>query len=72
MEVMFPSAPTNSITVVTVTQSRCETPSEQDRELMLHKASGGMCVFQCLKLVIINELKRQLTGFLLPAVCQRG
>ncbi|XP_028998447.1 metabolism of cobalamin associated Da isoform X1 [Betta splendens] len=43
MEMMFPSAPTNSITVVTVTQisSRHETSSEQDRDQMLHKFVSG-------------------------------
>ncbi|XP_010772378.1 methylmalonic aciduria and homocystinuria type D homolog, mitochondrial-like, partial [Notothenia coriiceps] len=42
LELMFPSAPTASITVVTVTQSnsRCEEEEEQDREQQLNKVSA--------------------------------
>ncbi|KAK5891110.1 hypothetical protein CgunFtcFv8_018399 [Champsocephalus gunnari] len=43
LELMFPSAPTASITVVTVTQgnSRCEEVAEQDREQQLNKFVSG-------------------------------
>ncbi|XP_033471320.2 metabolism of cobalamin associated Da [Epinephelus fuscoguttatus] len=43
LELMFPSAPTNSITVVTVTQSNswCEGAVEQDRDQLLHKFVNG-------------------------------
>uniref|UniRef100_UPI0037E70E7A metabolism of cobalamin associated Da n=1 Tax=Semicossyphus pulcher TaxID=241346 RepID=UPI0037E70E7A len=43
LELLFPSAPTNSITVVTVTQSssRCEEAVEQDRDKLLNKFVSG-------------------------------
>lgn len=43
LELLFPSAPTTSITVVTVTQrsSRCEEASEQDRDQLLHRFVSG-------------------------------
>lgn len=43
LELMFPSAPTTSITVVTVTQSNswCEGAAEQDRDQLLHKFVNG-------------------------------
>lgn len=42
LEQLFPSAPTSSITVVTVTQSsRCEDAAEQDREQLLHRFVSG-------------------------------
>ncbi|XP_042260875.1 metabolism of cobalamin associated Da isoform X2 [Thunnus maccoyii] len=42
LELLFPSAPSTSITVVTVTQgsSRCET-AEQDRDQLLHRFVSG-------------------------------
>ncbi|XP_040888036.1 metabolism of cobalamin associated Da [Toxotes jaculatrix] len=43
LEQMFPSAPTSSITVVTVTQrsGRCEDIAEQDRDQLLHRFVNG-------------------------------
>ncbi|XP_041637686.1 metabolism of cobalamin associated Da [Cheilinus undulatus] len=43
LELLFPSAPTTSITVVTVTQrsGRCEEVEEQDREKLLSKFVSG-------------------------------
>ncbi|XP_022602273.1 methylmalonic aciduria and homocystinuria type D homolog, mitochondrial-like [Seriola lalandi dorsalis] len=43
LELLFPSAPTNSITVVTVTQSSslCEETAEQDRDQLLHRFVSG-------------------------------
>lgn len=43
LELLFPSAPTSSITVVTVTQrsSRCEEAPEQDRDKLLNKFVSG-------------------------------
>ncbi|XP_075950703.1 metabolism of cobalamin associated Da [Anarhichas minor] len=43
LELMFPSAPTTSITVVTVTQSngRCEEAAEQDKDQLLRKFVSG-------------------------------
>ncbi|XP_029300414.1 metabolism of cobalamin associated Da [Cottoperca gobio] len=43
LELMFPSAPTTSITVVTVTQSNSlpEEAAEQDRDQLLHKFVNG-------------------------------
>ncbi|KAK2880396.1 metabolism of cobalamin associated Da [Channa argus] len=43
LELLFPSAPTNSITVVTVTQrsSLCEETAKQERDHLLHKFVSG-------------------------------
>ncbi|XP_042369013.1 metabolism of cobalamin associated Da [Plectropomus leopardus] len=43
LELMFPSAPTSSITVVTVTQSNswCEEAAELDRDQLLHRFVSG-------------------------------
>ncbi|TKS66252.1 Methylmalonic aciduria and homocystinuria type D protein, mitochondrial [Collichthys lucidus] len=43
LELLFPSAPNTSITVVTVTQrsSRCEEAAEQDRDQLLHRFVNG-------------------------------
>ncbi|XP_044044099.1 cobalamin trafficking protein CblD-like [Siniperca chuatsi] len=43
LELLFPSAPTTSITVVTVSQrsSRCEEAAEQDRDKLLHRFVSG-------------------------------
>uniref|UniRef100_A0AAQ4RPP6 Metabolism of cobalamin associated Da n=1 Tax=Gasterosteus aculeatus aculeatus TaxID=481459 RepID=A0AAQ4RPP6_GASAC len=43
LELMFPTAPTSSITVVTVTQSngQCEEAAEPDKDQLLHKFVSG-------------------------------
>lgn len=47
LETLFPSSPTTSITVVTVTQrsSRREQTAEQDRDQLLHKVSPVIFYF---------------------------